>query len=95
MHLDKVSLWDKSITCNKSHILLIEFLYHCTYLFIRIDNFIQFQLELEAVQKVKSAKRLMSTIGRQSIKPGQSDKPNTKTGAQQQSSFDEDKSKDR
>ena len=55
----------------------------------------QFQLELEAVQKVKSAKRLMSTIGRQSIKPGQSDKPNTKTGAQQQSSFDEDKSKDR
>ena len=55
----------------------------------------QFQLELESVQKEKFGKRLMSTTGRQSIKPGPSDKLNSNNGVQHQSSFDEDKSKGR
>ena len=55
----------------------------------------EFQLELEAVQKSKFGKRLMSTPGRQTNKPGQSDKMSSNNGVQHQSSFDEDKSKDR
>lgn len=56
-----------------------------------------FLLELEAVQKEKYGKRLMSTYtGRQTSKLNASDKPNTTNiGVQQQSSVDDDKSKER
>ena len=60
----------------------------------RDKDFLQ---ELEAVQKDKYGRRLMSNItGRQPSKILTSDKPNaTNNGVQQQSSLDEDKSKDR
>jgi hypothetical protein len=56
-----------------------------------------FLLELEAVQKEKYGKRLMSTItGRQPKKSMPSEKPNTtNNGVQQQSSVDDEKSKER
>jgi len=56
-----------------------------------------FLLELEAVQKEKYGRRLTSHItGRQPSKKIPSDKPNaTNNGVQQQSSVDEDKSKER
>ena len=55
----------------------------------------EFQLELEVIQKDKYGKRLMSTAGRSIGKPAQSDKPITNNGVQQQSSVDDDKSKER
>ena len=54
----------------------------------------EFQQELEAVQKEKYGKRLMSTVGRQPKTSIPSDKPIV-NGVQQQSSIEEDKSKER
>ena len=54
-----------------------------------------FLLELDAVQKGKDGRGLSTSSGRQTNKPYPSEKSPNKDGVQQQSSIDEDKSKER
>ena len=54
-----------------------------------------FLLELDAVQKGKDGRGLSTASGRQTSKPFPSEKPPSKDGVQQQSSIDDDKSKER